>query len=74
MNAIREKLPSRFTFLDLQRIAEDNHFAINLKDFTDDTFGAPIYIRIYLVFIYGDSIGKNILFNRLDFEIHERVN
>ena len=28
----------------------------------------------YLVFIYGDSIGKNILFNRLDFEIHERVN
>ena len=74
MNAIREKLPSRFTFSDLQRIAEDNHFAINLKDFTDDTFGAPIYIRIYLVFIYGDSIGKNILFNRLDFEIHERVN
>lgn len=48
INKIREKLPSKFTFLDLQNIAEDNQFVINMNNFTDDTSDAPTYIRIFL--------------------------
>ena len=73
INAIREKLPSKFTFLDLQNTAEDNQFVINMNNFTDDTFDAPTYIRIFLIYKFGDSIGKRILFNELDFEIHEKT-
>lgn len=48
INKIREKLPSKFTFLDLQNIAEDNQFVINMNNFKDDTSDAPTYIRIFL--------------------------
>ena len=67
INAICEKLPSKFMFSDLQKIAEDNHFIINLKDFTDETFG-NLTLCIYLVFRYGDCIRKKLLFNNLNFE------
>jgi hypothetical protein len=73
INAIRRKLPSRFTFLDLQNIAEDNQFVINMNNFIDDTFDASTYIRIFLIYKFGDSIGKRILFNKLDFEIHGKT-
>ena len=73
INKIREKLPSKFTFLDLQNIAEDNQFVINMNNFTDDTSDAPTYIRIFLIYKFGDSIGKRIQFNELDFEIHGKT-
>ena len=73
INTIRRKLPSRFTFLDLQNIAEDNQFVINMNNFIDDTFDASTYIRIFLIYKFGDSIGKRILFNKLDFEIHGKT-
>lgn len=42
---------------------------INLHDVLDDTYESSLYIRIFLIYKYGDSIGKRILFNDLDFEI-----
>lgn len=73
INKIREKQSSKFTFLDLQNIAKDNQFVINMNNFTDDTSDAPTYIRIFLIYKFGDSIGKRIQFNELDFEIHEKT-
>lgn len=73
INKIREILPSKFTFLDLQNIAEDNQFVINMNNFTDDTSDAPTYIRIFLIYKFGDCIGKRIQFNELDFEIHGKT-
>ena len=69
INTIQGKLPSKFTFLDLRNIAEANQFVINMNNFTDDTSDAPTYISIFLIYRFGDSIGKSILFNDLDFEI-----
>lgn len=70
MNTIREKLPSQFTFLELQHVAEDNQCAINMNKFIDDIWGIQMYIRIILVYRFGNNLGKRILFDDLDFEIH----
>ena len=69
LNAIRGKLHSKFTFIDLINVAKDCRCVINLHDVLDDTYESPLYIRIFLIYKYGDSIGKRILFNDLDFEI-----
>lgn len=44
-----------------------------MNNFTDDTSDAPTYIRIFLIYKFGDSIGKRIQFNELDFEIHGKT-
>lgn len=69
LKAIRGKLHSKFTFIDLINVAKDCQCVINLYDVLDDTYESPSYIRIFLIYKYGDSIGKRILFNDLDFEI-----
>lgn len=73
INTIREKLPSKFTFLELQSIAEANQCVIKMNKFTDDIFDAKTYIRVLLIYRFGDSIGKKILFNELDFEIRGKA-
>lgn len=40
-----------------------------MNNVLDDTVNAQRYVRIYLVYKFGDSLGKRILFNDLDFEI-----
>lgn len=72
MEAIRENLPPKFTFFDLKHIAEDNHCVINMNNFTDDVSYYHMYIRIFLVYTFGDSIGKRVLFHKLDYEIREK--
>ena len=69
LNAIRKKLHSKFTFIDLINVAKDCLFVINQNDALDDTYNSQLYIRIFLIYKFGDSIGKRILFNDLDFEI-----
>ena len=69
LTAIREKLPSKFTFYDLINVARDCQCVINLKNVLDETYNFQLYIRIFLVYKFGDSIGKRILFNDIDFEI-----
>ena len=73
INTIREKLPSKFTFLELQNIAEANQCVIKMNKFTDDIFDAKTYIRVFLIFKFGDSIGKRILFNELHYEIRGKA-
>ena len=72
MEAIRENLPPKFTFFDLKHIAEDNHCVINMNNFIDDVSYDHMYIRIFLVYTFGDSIGKRVLFHKLDYEIREK--
>ena len=72
MEAIRENLPPKFTFFDLKHIAEDNHCVINMNNFIDDVSYDHMYIRIFLVYAFGDSIGKRVLFHKLDYEIREK--
>lgn len=72
MEAIRENLPPKFTFFDLKHIAEDNYCVINMNNFTDDVSYDHMYIRIFLVYTFGDSIGKRVLFHKLDYEIREK--
>ena len=54
---------------DLINVAKDCRCVINLHDVLDDTYESSWYIRIFLIYKYGNSIGKRILFNDLDFEI-----
>lgn len=69
LNAIRKELQAKFTFIDLTNVAKDCQCVINLNDVLDDTYDSQLYIRLFLVYKFGDSIGKRILFNDLDFEI-----
>lgn len=73
INAIHKKLPSKFTYVDLKKIAEENQWIIDMNNITDDVFEGQIYIRIFLGYKFGDNIGKNILFNELNFEIRENL-
>lgn len=72
METIRKSLPLKFTFPDLKHIAEDNHCVINMNDFIDDVSDVQMYIRIFLVYTFGDSIGKRVLFHKLGYEIREK--
>lgn len=72
INAIQKILPSKFTYIDLKKEVEESQWVINMDNFTDDIFEAQLYIRIFLTYKFGDSIGKNILFNELNFEIREK--
>jgi len=44
-----------------------------MNKFTDDIFDAKIYIRVFLIYKFGDSIGKRILFNELHYEIRGKA-
>lgn len=72
METIRKSLPLKFTFPDLKHIAEDNYCVINMNNFIDDVSDVQMYIRIFLVYTFGDSIGKRVLFHKLDYEIREK--
>lgn len=41
-----------------------------MTDFIDDTYDAPLFARVYLDYTYGDSIGKRVLFHKLDYEVN----
>ena len=69
LNAIRENLHPKFTFMDFVKVAQEDQCVINMNNVLDDTVNAQRYVRIYLVYKFGDSLGKRILFNDLDFEI-----
>lgn len=69
LNAIRENLHPKFTFMDFVKVAQEGQCVINMNNVLDDTVNAQRYVRIYLVYKFGDSLGKRILFNDLDFEI-----
>lgn len=69
LNVIRGKLQSKFTFMDLVKVAQECQCVINMNNVLDDTADAQRYVRIYLVYKFGDSLGNRILFNDLDFEI-----
>lgn len=68
---IQKMLPSKFTYEDILSIASDNQCIIDLSNPLSDTFLVPLYLRIILVYTFGDFAGKRILFNRLDYEIRE---
>ena len=69
LNAIRGRLHSKFTFMDLVKVAQECQCAINMSNVLDDIAEAQRYVRIYLIYKFGDSLGKRILFNDLDFEM-----
>lgn len=69
LNAIREKLHPKFTFMDLVKVAQECQCLINMNKVLDDIADAQPYVSIYLIYKFGDSLGKRILFNDLDFEI-----
>ena len=69
LNAIRGKLHSKFTFIDLVKVAKDSKCVINMNELLNNTYDTLLYIRIFLVYQFGASIGKRILFNDIDFEI-----
>lgn len=69
LNAIRENLHPKFTFMDFVKVAQEGQCVIYMNNVLDDTVNAQRYVRIYLVYKFGDSLGKRILFNDLDFEI-----
>lgn len=69
LNTIRGKLHSKFTFIDFVKITKECQCVINMNNILDDIAEAQLYVRIYLVYKFGDSLGKRILFNDLDFEI-----
>lgn len=69
LNTIRGKLHTKFTFIDFVEITKECQCVINMNNILDDIADAQLYVRIYLVYKFGDSLGKRILFNDLDFEI-----
>ena len=72
LEQIQRQLPPKFTFLDLLKTAVDNGNTINMMDFIDDTYDLSSYIRIYLDYIYGDYVGKRVLFHNFEYEIEEK--
>ena len=69
LNAIQRMLHPKFTFMDLVKVAQECHCVINMNNVLDDIADAQPYVSIYVVYKFGDSLGKRILFNDLDFEI-----
>lgn len=69
LNTIRGKLHSKFTFIDFVKIKKEYQCVINMNNILDDIADTQLYVRIYLIYKFGDSLGKRILFNDLDFEI-----
>ncbi|WP_317575508.1 hypothetical protein [Segatella copri] len=69
LNTIRGKLHSKFTFIDFVKIKKECQCVINMNNILDDIADTQLYVRIYLIYKFEDSLGKRILFNDLDFEI-----
>lgn len=69
IDAIKEKLHGKFTFLDLIKTADNCQCVFNMNNVLEDIADTPLYVRIFLVYKFGDFCGKRILFNDLDFEI-----
>lgn len=69
LNVIRGKLHPKFTFMELVKVAQECQCVINMNNVLDDIAEAQRYVRIYLVYKFGDSLGKRMLFNDLDFEM-----
>lgn len=69
LNAIRGKLHSKFTFMDLVKVSQECQCVINMNNVLYDIDDTQLFVRIFLVYKFGDSLGKRILFNDLDFEI-----
>ena len=69
---IQKMLPSEFTFKDILTIAADNQCVIDFCNPLSNTYFVPLYLRIILVYTYGDFAGKRILFHRLDYELFEQ--
>ena len=69
LNTIKDKIQGKFTFIDLIKTANDCPCVLNMNNVLDDISDAPLYVRIFLVYKFGDFCGKRILFNDLDFEI-----
>lgn len=69
LEKIKNSLPTKFSFLELLKIATDNQ-CIDMTDFIDDTYDTPLFARVYLDYTYGDSIGKRVLFHKLDYEVN----
>lgn len=69
LNTIRRKLHSKFTFIDFVKVAKECQCVINMNNVLDDIADTQQYVCIYFVYKFGDSLGKRILFNKLDFEL-----
>ena len=70
---IKNKLPYKFTFLDLIDTAANCQCIVNMHDFLNDTFEVPLYVRIYLTYTYGDYKDKRIMFSGLNYEFAGRL-
>lgn len=70
LEKLKNSLPTKFSFLELLKIATDNQCIIDMTDFIDDTYDTPLFARVYLDYTYGDSIGNRVLFHKLDYEVN----
>lgn len=44
--------------MDFVKVAQEGQCVINMNNVLDDTVNAQRYVRIYLVYKFGDSLGK----------------
>lgn len=72
LKAIVGKLPPKFTFLDFQKITEENKSVIKKENMINSTYDVQIYVSVHLVYYLGDSKNKRILFNTLNYELIEK--